>query len=129
MNYAKESNHSNYLRGFFDISANDIDYYNQYEFAFEFKETIKEINDNCRTNRIQFNCHKNHLENSDYYIFCFRDKEFYLVESKIILNHYNINNKYNIAFVSVRFILNNALVKSNDMLALKDFIDSIKEVI
>jgi len=64
-------NHSIFLNNYFNISKSGVDYYNQFNISFEFKETY-----GIRFER--FRISKKQLYESNYIVFSIQGKEFYI---------------------------------------------------
>lgn len=122
VNFSKLSDHSEYLRQYFPISEIGVDYYNPYDIAIEFKETIK-------TENLRFAISENRLKDSDYVCFCFRDKEFFLMDIQFLKDHYTVNKKYGLVFIREKTIREKSLVKTNSLKTMREFIDSLEGLI
>lgn len=127
MNYTKNPKHSKFLRKYFKISIDGVDYINENGVKFEFKETIKNIQDNMKPTQIRFNCCLFHLINSHYYVFCFRDNNFFIVPSIKIVEHYSFDNNYDLCNVSIKFINDNNIYKTDNIIELQNKIIEIKK--
>lgn len=115
-------NHSLFLRRYFDISMNGIDYYNTHNVGFEFKETWSPFNIN-KFFRVPFW----QVENADYFVFCENSSNFYIVESQEIHNRYNFENKTKKAHIRLNSVIEMTLFHTKKIEKLKELIEMIKE--
>lgn len=109
-------NHSKFLNIFFNLSENGIDYYNQYNIGFEFKESFSD-------EKVSFKLPKKQLILSDFIVFCFmnyKEKEFYIHKSKHLLSKYNFNKDF--CYPSKKTVKRNYIFKTKNIKELKIFI-------
>lgn len=125
MSYANgyRREHSDYLREIFDISPNGVDYHNDFNIAFEFKESfmIKEENIFYKVPEFQ-------VKVSDFFIFCLNTRHYFLVDKRDISEHYKFNTKKHNANIRINKIKLFSFFITDNVFALKDFIDKIEEV-
>ena len=122
-NYSKRSNgcfHSKYLNRVFDISNCGVDYYNNHNIGFEFKESFMENKEN-----IFFKVPEHQAKVSDYFVFCVDTTEYYLVNAKMILYNFGFKNKMKNANIRINTIRRVAVYMTDDVMELKDYIDNI----
>ena len=112
------SEHSCYLREFFDIGIRGVDYYTPNNIAIEFKETFSN-NPNSF-----FKVYKNQLIHSDLIVFCIRNEVFFVHRAQILLNKYPCNNKTKRANLRHPAIRKNYVFKTNSYVDLKNFLDN-----
>ena len=113
-------NHSKFLLKLFHLSQNGIDYYNQYNIGFEFKECFANIKTYYR-----YKLPKEQLEKSDIIVFCFNNKEFYLVKSYVFLKRYKFNN--NSCCIALSTVRKFAFFRTFDIVKLKDKIEKYQK--
>lgn len=114
--------HSGYLNDVFNISPVGIDYKNDNGVRFEFKESFM-INEE----KIFFKVPEHQVKNSDFFIFCVANYEYYLVDKIEILGRFTFKTKEKNAHVcinTVRQIFLEAFVDVND---LKVFVENIEK--
>ena len=114
-------NHSKFLTNYFNLSENGIDYYNSFNIGFEFKE--------CFSNKrefIRFKIPLKQVKLNPYFVFCYANKEYYIVKATIF-RKYSFNNGY--CTIRLSTIKNFAFFRTFDIFKLKDKIESIKELI
>ena len=122
-NYSKRSNgcfHSKYLNNVFNISNRGVDYYNNHNIGFEFKESFMENRDN-----IFYKVPEHQAKVSDYFVFCVDTSEYYLVNAKVILYNFGFKTKQKNANIRINTIRKVAVFLTLDVLELKDYIDKI----
>jgi len=112
-------NHSIFLNNYFNISKSGVDYYNQFNISFEFKETY-----GIRFER--FRISKKQLYESNYIVFSIQGKEFYIHKPNYFLSKYTFKN--NMCYPNSSIIRKNYIFKTKDILELRDFIQNIKKL-
>ena len=120
-NYSNGCFHSKYLNKIFDISNRGVDYYNDYNIGFEFKESFMENSKN-----IFFKVPEHQAKISDYFVFCVDTTEYYLVPQKFILEHYDFKTKKKNANIRISTVKKMALYGTDDIFELKEIIDKIE---
>ena len=125
MSYANgyRREHSDYLREIFDINPNGVDYYNDFNISFEFKESfmVKEKN-------IFYKVPEYQVKNSDFFIFCLKNRCYFLVDKREILNRYKFNTREHNANIRLNIVKFLSTYNTVNVFVLKDFIDKIEEV-
>jgi len=119
-NYRKE--HSDYLNNLFNISPNGIDYHNDYNIGFEFKESFMK-----KEHKIFFKVPKKQVDLTDFFIFCLASHEYFLVDKRDILENFSFNTKEHNANIRINTIKRLSLYDTSDVFHLKGIIDKIKE--
>jgi len=111
--------HSIYLRSYFNINGNGIDYVNKNAIKIEFKETFS----NGPFEKRKFLCKKKDL-NADFLVFCNNNELFYIVESDFLKN-YRFKNKNGFAQPYLSTIQNIAVKTIDNMKDLKLYIENL----
>lgn len=119
-NYSNGCFHSKYLNSVFDISNRGVDYYNNHNIGFEFKESFMEKRDN-----IFYKVPELQAKNSDYFVFCVDTSEYYLVNASLILNRFNFKTKKKNANIRIKTIRDCAIYMTIDVNDMKRYIDKI----
>lgn len=121
MGYFKRQ-HSLYLCNNFTIDINGIDYYNKYNVGFEFKETWA-----TKQKDKFFKIPLHQAKIAKYFVFCENLSNFYIVESKEILNNYDFNTKTKKAFIRLNSVIKMAIFHTKKIETLKEIIEMIQE--
>jgi len=126
-NYKNEykSEHSIELGKYFSISNRGVDYYNDFNISFEFKESFA-----IDLKNIWFRCKKKQLINSDFFIFIIHSNyclnhEIHIIDSKFILDSYKFNTYNNRANLRIQTIRNISIYETNNLESLKEYITKI----
>lgn len=117
------SEHSMRLRQHFKISNRGVDWYNKHDVAFEFKESFRENN-----KEIKFKCPRHQLKESEFFVFCVRHREFYIIDSEFILNSYKFDNEADHCVLTLNMIKDISCYEEFDYNSLKDCLNNIKWV-
>lgn len=120
-NYSNGCYHSKYLNRVFDISNRGVDYYNDYNIGFEFKESFMVKNEN-----IFFKVPEHQAKNSDYFVFCVDMTEYYLVPQRFILTNFNFKNKRKNANIRINTVRTMAIYRTSNVFDLKKHIDKVE---
>lgn len=120
-NYSNGCFHSKYLNEIFDISNRGVDYYNDHNVGFEFKESFMK-----KSKNIFFKVPEHQAKISDYFIFCVDTSRFYLVPSKFILMRYNFKTKMKNANIRISTINKLATRIFVNISNLKEYMDKIE---
>jgi len=115
-NYTSE--HSTFLGKHFDISNRGVDFYNDNNIAFEFKECFTEKPKNQR-----FTLFKNQIEESDFFIFSLNFNEFHVVDSKFLRDSYEFRR--GLSKIRYGTIRNISIFETNDIERLKDYVKKL----
>ena len=115
--------HSDYLNNIFDIKPNGVDYYNQFNISFEFKESYMK-----KEKGIFYKIPKHQLIDSDYFIFSINNTMFYLVDKRDIQENFSCKNKSKLAHVRINTVKLLSIYSNENILLFKQYIDLIKEV-
>lgn len=122
MTYANnyKSAHSIFLQESFDISNRGVDFYNDNNISFEFKE--------CFTDKIRNQFYKlplSQVENTDFFIFSLNHKEFHVIDSLFLSKIFKFpNGKSNIRIGKIRKI---SIFETNDIEVLNEYLKNLKE--
>lgn len=126
-NYKNEykSEHSIELQKYFLISNRSVDYYNDWNISFEFKESFIE-----NIEKIWFKCSKRQLSNTDFFVFIIHSNyclnhEIHIIDSKFILDSYNFKTYKNRANLRINTIRNISIFETNNLESLKEYINEI----
>ena len=115
--------HSDYLNNLFDIKPNGVDYYNQFNIGFEFKESYMK-----KEKEIFYKIPKHQILDSDYFIFSINDSMFFLVDKRDIQENFDCNNKYELAYIRINTVKILSFYSNENILLFKQYIDLIQEV-
>lgn len=121
--YSLRRMHTDFLRGYFDIAYNGIDYHNPFNIAFEFKESYMKLEKN-----LFFKIPKEQVIKADYFVFCDHDKQYYLIPSIDIKKHYSFKNKRKFAHMRINTVKLLSIYSTDDIDDLKNYIDKIKDL-
>lgn len=113
--------HSKSLNDVFDISPVGVDFKNDFGVRFEFKESFM-INEK----NIFFKVPWYQVKNSDFFIFCVANFEYYLVDKIEILGRFSFKTKEKHACIRISTIRNIFLEAFIDVNDLKVFIENIE---
>lgn len=114
------SEHSIELQNYFTISSNGVDYYNKNNVAIEFKE--------CFANKEKhyiFACKKHQLISSDFVVFCFFDKKFYVLDCEDLLGMFGFKNDK--CYIRLNTVKKHKMFKTTNYLELKKYVDSLEK--
>lgn len=117
--------HSIVLREHFLISSRGVDFYNNNNIAFEFKETHSK-----KLNNIFFKIPKYQLDESDYVVFFVHFAEnfkYFVHSSNYIKRRYSCKNTSKTAHVRIQIVKRNYIAKFKDMDILGLYLELIKE--
>jgi len=120
-NYSNGCFHSKYLNTIFDISNRGVDYYNNHNIGFEFKESFM-----TNPNNIFFKVPEHQAKISDYFVFCVGTSEYYLVPQRFILRRFCFKTKRKNANIRINAVKEMALYYTDNIIELKEIIDNIK---
>ncbi len=115
-NYTSE--HSIHLREHFDIANRGVDFYNDNNKSFEFKEVFTEKPRNQR-----FTLFKDQVKNSDFLIFSLNFKEFHVIDSQFLLNIYAFPR--DISKIRIGLLRNISIYETNDIEELKQYVQKL----
>jgi len=121
-NYSNGCEHSEYLRSRFNISNLGVDYYNDNNIGFEFKESFME-----RIENIFFKVPEVQALNSDYFVFCVGTSEYYIVPQRDILENFDFKTKKKNANIRINTVKQLACFKTDDIDVLEIVIDELEE--
>ena len=123
--------HSPYLQRYFDISPFGIDYHNDYNVAFEFKETFA-----LKIRSQFFRIPHWQVDESDYLVFIIykwfplenKYSEYcYIVRAEEIEYRYSFNNKNKFAFIRVEIVKEMCFMEFSSVFKLREFIHKLKK--
>jgi len=115
--------HSLFLCQHFDININGIDYHNDFNVGFEFKETWSNIERNKK-----FRVPLNQVLKAKYFVFCEDFSNFYIVSSEEIQFRYTFRNENRRAIIRLSSVMEIALFHTKNIEVLKKMIkEMIKE--
>ena len=122
-NYTSE--HSIELQKYFNISKIGVDYYNDFNISFEFKESFAKDLDN-----IWFKCNKKQLIQSNFFVFIIHlnyclNHEIHIIDSKFILDSYKFNTYKIRANLRINTIRNISCFETDNLESLKEYINKI----
>ena len=120
-NYSNGCCHSKYLNEIFDISNRGIDYYNNHNIGFEFKESFMKNPKN-----IFFKVPEHQAKISDFFVFCVGASEYYLVHNELLLSHFSFKTKKKNANIRISTVRGLAECTTSDIFKLKEYIDNIR---
>ncbi|QYW08132.1 hypothetical protein 15570_00035 [Lokiarchaeota virus WyrdV1] len=120
-NYSNGCRHSKNLNTLFDISNSGVDYYNDHNIGFEFKESFMENPKN-----IFFKVPRYQAKISDYFVFCVSAIEYILVPKEYILERFKFKTKRKNANIRITTIRDMAIYTTIDVNDLKEYIDKIE---
>lgn len=119
-NYSNGCFHSKYLNTLFNISNRGVDYYNDHNVGFEFKESFMTNPDN-----IFFKVPEHQAKISDYFVFCVNTIEYILVPKEYILEKFNFKTKRKNANIRITTVRDMAIYTTIDIFEMKERIDKI----
>lgn len=111
--------HSDRVQEFFEIESRGVDYVNDFEIYFEFKETWAK-----KESQMFFRIPRNQLLSSDFIVFFIHDREFYVHKSVRFLRKYKFDNPSKHCCLRYTTIRKNYLAKFTSYRDLKKYIDA-----
>ncbi len=114
--------HSIYLKDFFSINPNGVDYHTPNNIAVEFKESFMKDRQN-----IWFKVPKSQCDVVDLIVFSIHNEKYYVLDKKDIQENFSFktyNIRANIRINTVKLL---SIFKTKDILELKQFLDDFKK--
>ncbi len=113
--------HSSHLNNVFNINPNGVDYHTPNNIAVEFKETFAKDNKS-----LWFKIPKKQVDQTDIFVFCFRNDHYYIVDKEDILSAYSFKTYEERANIRLGKVKSMAFFETNDIQELKIFLDQLE---
>jgi len=115
-----KSEHSKQLRNKFNIDNRGVDWYNNNNVGFEFKESYAKDEKN-----IWFKLPKKQLEESHFTLISIHGKEFHIIRNSDVLDEYPFNTYKNRANIRVNSIRAKSIFNSFDLDKVEEFMKKL----
>lgn len=113
--------HSCSLRNIFNINPNGVDDHTPNNISLEFKETFAKDDKS-----LWFKVPKKQVDETDIFVFCHKDENYYVVDKEDIAGAYSFNTYGKRANIRLGKVKSMAFFETNDIQELKIFLDQLE---